>query len=78
LKIQLQAVPVSREIARGKPAGLARIRYLLTDRILVAVFDHRQQLAGFDDEMLLGVEKRSTARIRTRPGQVARPISLAF
>src|SRR5580704_17441750 len=38
-------------------AGPARIRYLLTNRILIAVFDRSQQLAGFDDEMLLAVEK---------------------
>jgi hypothetical protein len=38
-------------------AGLARGLQLLTNRFLVAVVDRRQQLAGFDDEVLLCVEK---------------------
>ena len=38
-------------------AGLARHLQLSANRLPVAVMDRRQQLAGFDDEMLLGVEK---------------------
>jgi hypothetical protein len=55
-------------------AGLARGLQLLTNRFLVAVVDRRQQLAGFDDKVLLCVEKA----IDVAPGQVARPICLAF
>jgi hypothetical protein len=38
-------------------AGLACRLHLSANRFLIALVDHGQQLAGFDDEMLLRVEK---------------------
>jgi hypothetical protein len=48
---------VSREIDRGRPSRPCGCLHLSSNRFLIAVVDRHQQLAGFDDEMLLCVEK---------------------